>query len=408
MILSVELRPFEEAALPRGETVSASIHIEGRSSIWIAFRFGGFGDRLVFGDIDPEQADGDRKQQLAFAKQTALQMMGLKPQDETLYSREPARRDGLCQHTCLIVFGLLDDGSYAEFHIAPSGHWAAYGFDGYRKGTRNLEGSVGAVRMQRNGAEIEFSAFVNWSAWPHVKAIGVSSVVETVDGGKGHWALAHPKDTPDFHHPDSFALAVRPPYIIDTRGRDKDRPEPCALRPHPAGGGSPIRDVAVTAERTGALSFEVTFELIGDIERLALPVDVPSRRTDDLWRQTCCEVFIARNDGAGYYELNLSPSGQWAFYGFSGYRIGMTRPYGVEIEPMRRERTADRYRLSTTVHLDRLPGLEGGLPWRVGLTSVIEDTAGDKTYWALAHPSAGPDFHHAEGFVLDLNAPEPR
>ena len=180
------------------------------------------------------------------------------------------------------------------------------------------------------------------------------------------------------------------------------------MRPHPAGGDSPIRQVAVTVERTRPLSFAVTFDLTGDIERLALPFEAPSRRCDDLWRHTCCEVFIGRSAGAGYYELNLSPSGRWAFYGFSGYRLGMTRPFGIEIEPMRRERTADRYRLSTTVDLDRLPGLDGGLAWRVGLTSVIEDTAGDKTYWALAHPSAGPDFHHAEAFVLDLNAPEPR
>jgi hypothetical protein len=36
---------------------------------------------------------------------------------------------------------------------------------------------------------------------------------------------------------------------------------------------------------------------------------------------------------------------------------------------------------------------------RVGLTAVVESTDGRLTYWALAHPSPAPDFHHADGFV---------
>ena len=41
-------------------------------------------------------------------------------------------------------------------------------------------------------------------------------------------------------------------------------------------------------------------------------------------------------------------------------------------------------------------------PWRLGLSAVIEETAGRKSYWALAHPGGRPDFHHAAGLAYDL------
>ena len=35
----------------------------------------------------------------------------------------------------------------------------------------------------------------------------------------------------------------------------------------------------------------------------------------------------------------------------------------------------------------------------------IEETDGTLSYWALAHPSPKPDFHHPDGFVLELPQP---
>jgi hypothetical protein len=33
---------------------------------------------------------------------------------------------------------------------------------------------------------------------------------------------------------------------------------------------------------------------------------------------------------------------------------------------------------------------------------VIEDIGGGRSYWALAHPAGKPDFHHADGFTIEL------
>jgi hypothetical protein len=36
---------------------------------------------------------------------------------------------------------------------------------------------------------------------------------------------------------------------------------------------------------------------------------------------------------------------------------------------------------------------------RLGLSALIEDSDGGKSFWALAHPPGAPDFHHADNFV---------
>lgn len=41
-------------------------------------------------------------------------------------------------------------------------------------------------------------------------------------------------------------------------------------------------------------------------------------------------------------------------------------------------------------------------PSAVALSAVIEETDGRKSYWALAHPAAKPDFHHPDSFVHEL------
>ena len=52
-------------------------------------------------------------------------------------------------------------------------------------------------------------------------------------------------------------------------------------------------------------------------------------------------------------------------------------------------------------------GLWSGVKCRVAISAVIEEADGTKSYWALAHPPGKPDFHHADGFALQLPPPTP-
>jgi len=146
------------------------------------------------------------------------------------------------------------------------------------------------------------------------------------------------------------------------------------------------------------LSYVVT----GEIGDLRLPPRSAPARADELWRHTCFEAFLRPSPGAAYYEFNFAPSTQWAAYGFSGYRSGMRIANEVSAPHIEVQSTNERYSLQASLDLDRLPGLAGGDPWRLGLSAVIEETDGTLSYWALAHPAGRADFHHSDCFALEL------
>jgi hypothetical protein len=69
--------------------------------------------------------------------------------------------------------------------------------------------------------------------------------------------------------------------------------------------------------------------------------------------------------------------------------------------------TARTFELKMFLELGRLADLRADARWRLGLSAVIEDMAGGKSYWALAHPPGKADFHHADSFARELPPMEP-
>ena len=139
----------------------------------------------------------------------------------------------------------------------------------------------------------------------------------------------------------------------------------------------------------------------GQVGELQLPPRRPSAHTDGLWQHTCFEAFVKGGDGRAYLELNFSPSSEWAIYSFDDYRRGRTRREPAHPPEIMSERQGDDlFEVDVTVHLDGLFTEHARTDrLRFGLTAVLEDRRGQLSYWALAHPSARPDFHHADSFV---------
>ena len=133
----------------------------------------------------------------------------------------------------------------------------------------------------------------------------------------------------------------------------------------------------------------VTFE---ETDWIRWPAPAEPTRQDGLWRSTCFEVFVETPDG--YREFNLSPSSEWASYRFDAYREGMrVAPEGVISKGV-------RFRGMEAQLEAQLELPKGGR--RLGFSAVIQRTDGRLKYWALAHPSAKPDFHHPDSFLLEL------
>lgn len=177
------------------------------------------------------------------------------------------------------------------------------------------------------------------------------------------------------------------------------------LQAHSAATGGPVESIEADAVRDPAGWLRLYWRLAGRLELLRLPAAAPPARADGLWRHTCFEAFVASGKSPAYCELNFSPSGEWAAYRFTGYRDGM-RPLDLPDSPaVRLRRAAGLLALDVSLRLDALiPGGAAG-PLRVGLSAVIEGQSGTITYWALRHPPGEPDFHHPDGFALDVAGP---
>lgn len=169
------------------------------------------------------------------------------------------------------------------------------------------------------------------------------------------------------------------------------------LQPHPAHPPSTLTSLDARIE-IGADGIVVIYELVGDTGALRIPATAAPARADELWKATCFEFFLKRADEDAYFEFNFSPSTQWAAYSFTGAREGMA-PIADANPIIECELTADRLILAARLALSVAP------PIVAAVTAVVEDANGAKSYWALAHPTDKPDFHHPDGFVIDLPSP---
>lgn len=174
--MRVELKPHPDWPCPAVEQMEAEVQRPAHDVVWVRFRVVG-----------------------------AIAQLRLPP------GRSSARTDELWRTTCFEAF-LRPPGQtgYLEFNFAPSGAWAAYAFDDYREGMRPLEPFAGPRVVAESGADqlvVQVEAQVAGlgdGGW----RLGLSAVLEGLDGARSYWAAAHPPGKPDFHHPDCFALEL--------------------------------------------------------------------------------------------------------------------------------------------------------------------------------------------------------
>lgn len=168
--MRLDLIPHPSSPSPCPETLSVEVERRG-DRLWLRFVAEGDPDRIAW----PSQA-------------------------------EPGRADDLWRHTCFEVFVGGEGGGYGEFNLSPSGQWASYRFDGYREGMRPA-GEEAVVLGLDGGAD--YAALEAEIALPaDARRLGLSAVIETREGAMTYWALSHPSDKPDFHHPETMTLAL--------------------------------------------------------------------------------------------------------------------------------------------------------------------------------------------------------
>ena len=178
--------------------------------------------------------------------------------------------------------------------------------------------------------------------------------------------------------------------------------QPAVLTAHPSTPNDAVRRLGVQlrAEEPGILVFQ--YSLDADMSRVRVPSAGAGGRADALWKHTCFEAFVRPEDAPGYHEFNFSPSLNWAIYRFSAYREGMSPAEIGRAPKISVHRGDGGLELQSAVRLGHLADLRDARYLRIGLTAVIEDENGVLSYWGLRHPPGKPDFHHPNGFALDV------
>lgn len=171
------------------------------------------------------------------------------------------------------------------------------------------------------------------------------------------------------------------------------------LKPFPAG-DPPLLWVSGCVERHGDV-LSIRWELSGWLEPISIPDrSVRPERKTGLWEETCFEFFASSMGSDRYWEVNVSPSGDWNVYSFESYRLGMREEEAYGSLPVRVERRGTGLMLALDLDLGRI--VPPGQPLRGGVAAVIRRPNGDLSYWALRHRGPKPDFHRRDGFTLAL------
>ena len=175
---------------------------------------------------------------------------------------------------------------------------------------------------------------------------------------------------------------------------------------HPSTPDNIVTGITVEVDSLTTDLLVLDYRIRGDIDRLQLPPQAPSRFQDLLWQQTCLEAFIGFEDSDAYFEFNFSPSSQWAVYRFGSYRQNVTSLNPAPSPRVIVRRHGDELEADVDIHLGAIPGLTAseiqGRELRLAISAVMRSEQGVICYWALAHPPGKPDFHHRDGFALRL------
>ena len=154
-------------------------------------------------------------------------------------------------------------------------------------------------------------------------------------------------------------------------------------------------------------SLQLSYKLTGDVAAIALPgLTAMAQRKNELWQHSCFEFFLGIQGEPGYWEFNLSPSGDWNVYRLSGYRENLTPETAYGALPFNVIVAESFCELALELELSALASAEQAV--KIGVTTVIEEVSENETssgrisYWAIAHTGPEADFHRRDSFVIQL------
>jgi len=131
----------------------------------------------------------------------------------------------------------------------------------------------------------------------------------------------------------------------------------------------------------------LTFKVSGDLENYKLPKTKKAERKDELWRESCFELFLATEKEKVYYEFNFSPTLAWNVYRLEHYRTEPKAIDEVELVEFEVKRTKKTLLVEITLDVQRLQFNS------YNLATIVLNKQDEREFWSLKAKVDTPDFH---------------
>lgn len=179
---------------------------------------------------------------------------------------------------------------------------------------------------------------------------------------------------------------------------------PLQLLRHPATPAPVVSTIEARALFRSDGFLELAFRLRGDMARLLIPT-LPTEDRKLLWEHTCFEAFVASVSDTAYREFNFSPSGQWASYAFSDYRLADETAAMIDSPQITSRLFAGRMELEAVIFLMRCLQEQEASAWAFGGRRSGRYRRWQPQLLGVAPSSPRPDFHHRNSFAFELVKP---
>ena len=177
-----------------------------------------------------------------------------------------------------------------------------------------------------------------------------------------------------------------------------------AAQSRAASGDAAVRPefkVWASVDHAGALGAIATtniwFGVGAPASRFVIPEPAEPERADDLWQTTCFEAFLRAAGARRLSRMEFRAVGRMGRLRFHRLPRGHDRCRGRPPPYIRMEDNLTWWALGATI------AVAADSDWELGLSAVLEEKDGTKSYWALAHPPGDkPDFHDPDCFAARL------
>ncbi|RUM68464.1 MAG: hypothetical protein DSZ07_06640 [Sulfurovum sp.] len=142
------------------------------------------------------------------------------------------------------------------------------------------------------------------------------------------------------------------------------------------------------------------FTVSGEIKNYIFNKPCIQAREDNLWKESCFELFIAHSNKPSYYELNISPSTNWNFYSFSNYKREMNEEKNISEPFIDSSKMQEAYKLSFEFEFYE-EFIEKELIFNLAV--ILLDTKGIRHFYSIHQREERVDFHDKE--YWNLNQP---